>query len=333
MYLAQALVNGVRQFFLRESYLKDKVWFYRELFALGPDPSVFINYPGGNSFYIDESVEKGIRQEGGVYDEDKVEQLLMSFVDPHIQEVVARFTRSDFRKSPHVGSDERQRIAEEIHIFDRRRLHYLKYGALDQGRIYQAPDKLFHVLLSKSRDELEQYFMREEMVLASGEQKQYVYVITNLQRHFQEFAALLAPAALPGAKVDGLLVKELCALDQNKKFWAGFERDSIFHPYLQRYLIMYFDGVWPEIRASEEYVRRFVNEHRSYRPPVSQQVKIKKGSVLFGASWNELRSMSQRQLTRLYRKKVHDLHPDKGGDKDDFVALTDLYNALSERKK
>ena len=60
--------------------------------------------------------------------------------------------------------------------------------------------------------------MREEMVLESGEQKQYVYVIFNLQRYFQELVALLAPAALPGAKVDGLLVEELCALDQEKTF-------------------------------------------------------------------------------------------------------------------
>jgi len=170
-------------------------------------------------------------------------------------------------------------------------------------------------------------------VLQPGELKQYIYVIFNLQRHFTELAARLAPAALPTEKVDDLFVDELCALDGDQSFGAGLDRDDRLHPYLRRYLIGYFDSQWPEIRASAEYIRRFMNEHRTYRPPASQRAKMEEAGTLFGVSWEELRSMSQRELTKLYRKRAHELHPDKGGEQEKFVDLTELYKALSERKK
>ncbi|MDH4318916.1 MAG: hypothetical protein OEV64_11035 [Desulfobulbaceae bacterium] len=333
MYLAKVIIEGISHFFLRESYRKDDIWCFRDLFSFGPDPSVFIRYPGGNSFYIDEAVEEGVLREGGIYDENEVEQLLMAFVDPYIRDVVDRFCRPLSRKLSKLGVDDKRRIAEEIHIFDRRRLHYLRYGAIDQGRIYKAPDKIFRILLDKSRDELEQYFLSEERVLQSRELKQYIYVIFNIQRYFTELSARLAPAALPTAKVDDRFVEEICALDGDQGFWIGLDRDDRIHPYLRRYLTGYFDNQWPENRASEEYIRRFVNEHRTYRPPASQRTKMEVASTLFGVSWEDLRSMSQRELTRLYRKKAHELHPDKGGEQEKFVDLTELYKALSERNK
>ena len=43
--------------------------------------------------------------------------------------------------------------------------------------------------------------------------------------------------------------------------------------------------------------------------------------------------MSREQLTRLYRKKAMDLHPDRGGDHDLFIELTEVYESLQRMKK
>ena len=42
--------------------------------------------------------------------------------------------------------------------------------------------------------------------------------------------------------------------------------------------------------------------------------------------------MSRRNLARLYRRKAQELHPDKGGDHDQFVRLTRAYNELMKSK-
>jgi curved DNA-binding protein CbpA len=38
--------------------------------------------------------------------------------------------------------------------------------------------------------------------------------------------------------------------------------------------------------------------------------------------------MSKKELTRLYRKKAKDLHPDTGGDHQTFVELSEAYEKL-----
>jgi hypothetical protein len=51
-------------------------------------------------------------------------------------------------------------------------------------------------------------------------------------------------------------------------------------------------------------------------------------AALFGLAGDQLASLSRRELTRLYRRKAHELHPDKGGDTDRFVRLTAAYEEL-----
>jgi len=43
--------------------------------------------------------------------------------------------------------------------------------------------------------------------------------------------------------------------------------------------------------------------------------------------------MSRKDFARLYRLKAMELHPDKGGDHDEFVKLTEAYHALLKTKK
>jgi hypothetical protein len=49
---------------------------------------------------------------------------------------------------------------------------------------------------------------------------------------------------------------------------------------------------------------------------------------IFGEPLEELQKMNRRALTKLFRERAHDLHPDKGGEHDEFVRLTEAYNEL-----
>jgi hypothetical protein len=46
-----------------------------------------------------------------------------------------------------------------------------------------------------------------------------------------------------------------------------------------------------------------------------------------------LQTMSRRSLARLYRRKAQALHPDKGGNHEAFIRLTEGYRELVRRKK
>jgi hypothetical protein len=60
---------------------------------------------------------------------------------------------------------------------------------------------------------------------------------------------------------------------------------------------------------------------------------LKNGSSAFGEPQALLKKMSRKELARLYRQKALDMHPDKGGDHDEFVKLTEAYHALLKIKK
>ena len=42
--------------------------------------------------------------------------------------------------------------------------------------------------------------------------------------------------------------------------------------------------------------------------------------------------MNKNDLTKLYRQKAHELHPDKGGEHDEFVRLCEAYEELLRKK-
>ncbi len=50
---------------------------------------------------------------------------------------------------------------ENVHVFDRRRVHFLRFGLTDQRQMDRSP-ALFRLLLDKSRDELKQDLSPDE---------------------------------------------------------------------------------------------------------------------------------------------------------------------------
>lgn len=334
MYLAREYVYGSIRYFIRESYQADDGLRSRELFALGADPAGYIKYPGGNAYYIDERVEDALAEHGLTPSGDELDDIFWMFIKPEIQYKLEPFRRKEAR-SRQSRITPVDRDADAYHLFDKCRLFYLKTGQRNLSHIHAVPAKMFRVLNDKSRDELEQQFIAMERFLPARELKTYVYTVFDLQKHFSEYFAKTIPDVLDQSRVDEVFLREICTLNEDEDFWAGFERigDGLQN-YLVRFLVMFFDFDYEPRSFMEEYIRRFMNERRDYRPPPSTPpVSVAEASDIFGEEKETLNNMNRRELSRLYRRRARRLHPDVGGDSKAFIRLTRAYKSLLRRTR
>ena len=335
LYLARNYINGEARYFIRESYPQGDFFLSRDLIDLGPDPGRFIIYPGGNSFYIDEIVENRINGLGKKADPEILEDIFWRFLRPEIRRALEPFRNREKRHQ----SNRRNRHPQEdpdarVHIFDKRRTHYLRFGRMDQGNLTRLPQKMFRMLLNKSRDEIEQMFLDMERELSIREFKTYVYVIFDLQHYFYESVARSNPQLLNQTKVDEYFIEQVCGLNTDPIFWTGGPSQDGLNEYLVRYVLMFFDYDYVPGSLMDEYLRQFINSRREYRPPYKNStLTSKETSAIFGQTKEELKKMSRKELARRYRQKAQKLHPDKGGDHDKFVKLTEAYHELLRTKR
>ena len=335
MYLAFEKINGKTRYFIRESFRQASHFLSRDLLDLGNDPADHIIYCGGNSYYIDPAVEDRLTQMGTKPDPDEIEDIFWPFVQPEIRRVLEPF-RS--REKLHQASRRMKRpehyLDTEHHIFDKRRLHYLKFGQMNQRDIGRLPLKFFRVLQNKSRDEIEHTLINMETVLSPREYKAYTYVIFDLQQFFYESYAKNRPQSLSTEQVDAVFIEQICRLNTDRSFWAGMKTGDRLHNHLVRYVLMYFDHDFAPRSFMEAYIRQFINRHRDPRAAFkTAAVTMKMASAAFGEPQAVLKKMSRKEFARLYRLKALRLHPDKGGDHDEFVRLTDAYHAVLKTKK
>ena len=332
MYLAKTTVNGQTHYSIRESYLHQNRFLSRNLLHLGIDPSQYIVYPGGNSFYIHESIEEQLNDLNVYPKDDELEDIFWCFLDPAIKRALETFRNRQNnlkrRKVPKAKD-----ATSKFHIFDQRRILYLRCGRTNQKNMACVPHKLFQILKNKSRDEIEQKFMEMEKILAVREYKTYAYVIFNLQDFFTQWFAQTAPKMLDQKVVDEHFVEEICRLNSDSAFWEGMEISDSLNEYLVRYAVMYFDYDYAPKSFIEEYIRKFINSRRDYRPSFkSQKASLEEAGKQFKTSPEELKKMTRKDLVRLYRKRIQKLHPDKGGDHDKFIKLTQVYHHLLKTK-
>lgn len=334
MYLAREHVCGSIRYFIRESYPAVDGLRSRELFALGTDPADYIKYPGGNAYYIDERVEDALAEHGLTPSGDELDDIFWIFIKPEIRYKLESFRRKEARsrqsRIPPVDTN-----ADTYHLFDKCRLFYLKTGQKNLSHIHAVPHKMFRVLSDKSRDELEQQFIDMERMLPVRELKTYVYTIFDLQKHFSEYFAKTVPDFLDQSRVDEVFLREICNLNEDVDFWAGFDRIGYgLQRYLVRFLIMFFDFDYEPRSFMEEYIRRFMNARRDYRPPSSSpSVSVAEASDIFGEEKETLKKLNRKELSRLYRRRARRLHPDVGGDSKAFIRLTRAYNSLLRRTR
>jgi len=306
---------------------------------LGTDPGKYIMYPGGNSFYFKETIEEALKEKGAKFPPDELERVLMPFVDPYIRRVVQRFEKpsSVMERWKGFSSDELLKLQRELHSFDKRRICYLRTGQVNMGNLEARPWKFLNVLLEKSRDEIEQFMEEMEQVLRPDEIRPYLFTALQLQTHFRHLLTRNHPAALDPEKVDHYFLEDLCRLNKDERFFRGVEIRNFdtLHPYLTRYLILYFDNAFDYRSIWDEYLGDFIGRHQYDRPHrynKSISRTEQEACKCLGISVEEFAKMNRRELIRCYRRCAKVAHPDKGGDKDRFVRIKGAYECLLRLK-
>lgn len=326
MYIARSIINGKAVYSIRESYLENGVYLSRNLIDLDGDPRLYVRYPQGRSFYIDSELEDALRDKIGPFDYDDLEHIFWPFVRPEVRRRYGPARSRD--KRGHRNAD-----LANIHMFDKRRLSFLRTGSMNQRHIDKAPDKMFRPLSGKSRDEIEHGFMADENTLKDKEIKSYVFVIFDLQRHFNTLVAREMPQTLAPEKVEAHFLADICSLNRDKHFWNGMGMQPFLHDYLIRYLIMFFDMEYQRSRFMEDMEFARFNRRRYLRQtrrPMEEAYR--EASILFGVSGQELKRMSKREIQRIYRKKARELHPDHGGSHEHFIGLSRIYEELIAKR-
>jgi hypothetical protein len=335
MYLARHRVKGKINYTIRESYENDAGLRSRDLFELGSDPSKYIVYPGGNAFYVDETIEEQLLAAGLQPDPQAIEDIFWPFVDQEIKRIVEPFReRTKKRSTPApLDPDREAQIKAGVHVFDKRRLHFLRFGQMNQGYIGRMPAVMLKVVAGKSRDEIEQHFIVQEQSLAPAEFKNYVYVIFDLQRFFKEMIAKELPQGLNQKSVDLHFTDEVCRLNKSSEFWGGRPPQEELHEYLRRYVLWFFDYDYGHGTFLEDYIKDFMNRHRRYGPlKPKKTVSIDEAGKIFGVKEEALKNITIRGLRRLYRRQARKLHPDTGGDHARFIKLGEAYQSLLAAK-
>jgi len=267
-------------------------------------------------------------------DPDILEDIFWRFLRPDIKRALEPFRSREKRHQSNRRKRRQQADPDaRVHIFDKRRTHFLRFGGTDQRNLSRLPQRMFNMLHNKSRDEIEQMFMDMERELAVREFKTYAYVIFDLQNYFYESVARSNPQMLNQTKVDEYFIEQVCRLNADPFFWAGMPSKDRLNEYLVRYVLMYFDYDYAPGSFMDEYLRQFTNSRREYRPPYKNStITSKETCAIFGQTKEELKKMSRAELARRYRQKAQELHPDKGGDHDKFVKLTEAYHGLLQTK-
>lgn len=327
MYLAREKNYRQTRYYIRNTYRDGPYLKSKDVFDLGATPSKYIIYPGGNAYYFDEVIEDALRLNGLHPTQDELDNIFWEFLDPEIQRVINGFQRSSIKSSAHSNKTNRP-----MHLFDKRRIHYLKFATPDQRRLHALPVKFFKELHGKSRDEIEQYFIVQERILNSRELKTYVHTIFDLQQFSNQNVSAKNISYLNQAGMDEFFIDTICRLNDDKKFWAGMETSNGLHDYLIKYVVMYFDHDFPGHSPFQEYLNDFRNRHRNYTPPKKVRIKIEDAARLFETSWDRLKQMDVRSFNQLYRKLALKHHPDQGGKQETFVQLTQIYEGLLKKK-
>ena len=335
MYLKRVYARDGYHYILSESCQDEACWKHRPLIDLGPDPGVFIEYPGGNSFHVKESFLERVQEMADRFSEDELESLLMPFLDPRIRRIVERFERPKEAFKP-WGSLTAQEVLEEqkkLHSFDKRRFHYLRFGRVQMGGLDLRPFRFLQVLSKKSRDEIEAMMEQMELVLRPHEQRVYVYTAFHLQNHFSHMHTRNHPSALDPERVDEFFMEEICRLNGDERFFQGVashDHQSL-HPYLIKYLILYFDNDFVPGTFWNQTVKDFMWQHQFHRKPKPQSrpsVSHEEACRCLEISPEDFKQMDRLKLTRCYRRMAKKTHPDRGGESGRFVEIKAAYEML-----
>ncbi len=337
MYIATHRIKGKHYYRLKQSYEAEGEFRSRVLFELGRDPRDYLVYPDdGCAFYIHEELCDRLAELGVEADNDEMERVFFPFLEPETQRVIEGFSHQGMTSGDKKRLREKVERAEntDFHIFDKRRMHYLRFGEMDQSRLHRAPKKIYRDLLEKSRDEIEQYFMDVEKILTPKEKKAYPYVVFDVASHFPGEFARRFPQALAQEELDACFLEELCRLNEDEAFWADVGCTSSLNHYLIRYVCWFFDSEFGESRYMEDLMWEWIARRRRFRQPVAaNRMKEDDALTVMGFTRQSFSGMTVKGLTRQYRNMARMYHPDKGGCHEAFIRLNQAFETLLARVK
>ena len=226
-----------------------------------------------------------------------------------------------------MSSESKARVSGQTHVFDRRRVHFLRFGHSSPDLLDRSP-ALYRSLLHKSRDEIEQLIQLKEQELRPRELYNYLFAIFDLQQCFTKQWHRDMVHTLEQSMLDEAFLRQFCSLDQEPAFWKGFQRSENTPEYLLKYLFLYFDVLAEGSYLFRQNPRARRYRHRNSPVPRKKSMSIDEALSALGVTRKELAQMDKKALTALYRKKAHTAHPDKGGDHDGFISLTTAYKEL-----
>jgi hypothetical protein len=331
VYLARQTEGGKTHYYIRESFLDGTRWKSRDLVALGQDPARWIHYPTEKAYYIDETIEDTLSVKGIEPSQEELEGIFWPFLDPAVRSVIRRHSlRGSGKASKRVPSRDLADLQKDIHVFDKRRLYFLRYGAPDSGKMPSRPLRAYNRLLRKSRDEIEQMFEGMETLLRPHERRMYVYFAFNLQSVFASPLAGRYPGAMDPDTMDEAFLDEICRLQSDGSLFPEGEGRHGLDPALVRYVIMHFDNEFRAPRAEWDYVQDFMGRHRRHRKPMGRRPRLplEEACKLLAINKEIFERLTVRQLAQHYRKQALQCHPDRGGTHEQFITLTRAYKDL-----
>ena len=330
MYLAREYVEKRINYYIRESYPDGDGVKSREICNLGTNPGKYVIYPDdGVSFYFDPELIETIEASGAKPDTELLEKIFFPFLHPETRRVIEMYSRPSSGRKASLRTQTKRCETAPFHIFDMRRMHYLRYGELDMRKISVVPRKIYRKLLDKSRDEIEQQFMEMENVIEEREKKNYMYAVFNVAGHFESDISRKFPQALDQEKVDDAFIQEVCAINADESFWGGVEGSGTLNEYLKRYVFWFFDNAFSGSAHLADLMWQFrQRRHNVQQPSRRTPMPLDEALTVMEISKADFPRMTVRSITRQYRAMAHKYHPDKGGDHDMFIRLNRAFRDL-----
>lgn len=299
---------------------------------LGPDIAAHINYAGRHGFWLNPEIEENLLKMGVPFVSEDLETVFKPFLRPDVQRIIDQFERVH-RPAGKKGCnvDGLAPAHRRVHLFDARRLYYLRLGRMDSGELSAKHWKFLDIFLCKSRDEIEGLIDQMERRLRPAEYAKYVYASLGI--------ALLLPLALRDhpdgvsrEKMDLFIIQAICRINSDEDFFLGVSagKSAFLHPYLMKYAWLYFDYPFQSEPRTEgfQFEREFTGPRVS-RPSMSVQAAYE----VFGINEEQFGAMSRDDVTRMFRRNAKNIHPDGGGDHESFLTLSKAYGLLLSMKK
>ncbi len=301
MYISRKIVPGGFSYSINQSYYEPPYWRSKVILELGPNPADFIKYYSPVAFII--TVEEELLKRGVKTDQFELEQLFYPFLNREAQ----RWISFGHNRKNVMPNQRRENIPwEDIHPFDRRRLIALKLDHREPWRVENRFFPFYRKLWQKSRDEIENLLWDMEDKLNYRERLRYLSAI---------FALNSAPST---EAQDEYFLHKICELATDSSYFLDLSPEEVSKRYLSRYIWLYFDTM---------FLRRVPSYYLRLEEALYQEV-----AFLLNVSLETLYHLTKKDVLRLFREKIKKTHPDKGGNKEEFIRIRRLMEAFLKIK-